>query len=362
MTALPKSQPLLQVVAEKAGWIEPAAEAWDWTQDEPAPDYLVDRLIERGTAMLLSADTGAGKSWFAQALAIALAKGEPFLGRATQQCSVVYIDEENPKRLPRSRMRALGMTNEHSTRVHYFSRKGLRVGELLCDDWLERKINETKSQLLVVDTLMAATSVTDINSNDEVVAFYRSMRALTAKTGVTILILHHERKQVQGVRSGGGQAAMGARQIAGQADGHLTLQLKPGGKENTHGADGRQDLRTVLLLKEEKDRDGQTVAAKGERLVIESVKRNSVLVEATFFSEGDAHEDAPGLEATLLADICSKLRENGGEMKRAALATALGRKRDDGTFTRVLNNAVEAGVLTKPRTGYYDVGKAEPGI
>jgi hypothetical protein len=138
----------------------------------------------------------------------------------------MYVDEENPARIPRSRLRALGMTNEHGMAIAYYCRQGFTVGDAATNRKLSERIKSTGATLLVIDTLMAATDVGEINSNDEVVRFYKAMRAVTEATGVTVLILHHERKPAQGQKAGTGYSSMGARQIAGQSDGHLTLQLK----------------------------------------------------------------------------------------------------------------------------------------
>src|SRR4051794_13216189 len=90
-------------------WDSP--ETWDWSADPEPPVYLVDGFIEQGTITVLTADTGAGKSWVAMALSVCVATGQSFLDRAVAKGCVMYVDEENPRRIPHSRLRALGMTN-----------------------------------------------------------------------------------------------------------------------------------------------------------------------------------------------------------------------------------------------------------
>jgi hypothetical protein len=52
-------------------WDHP--ETWDWDADPEPPIYVVAGLIEQGTITTLTADTGAGKSWTAHALAYSVA-------------------------------------------------------------------------------------------------------------------------------------------------------------------------------------------------------------------------------------------------------------------------------------------------
>jgi hypothetical protein len=327
-----------------------APECWDWSADPEPPDYLIAGLIERGTITVLTADTGAGKSWVAMALSVCVASGKSFLERAVQKGCVIYVDEENPQRIPRSRLRALGMTNEHRDRLHYYSRKGFTVGDPTTNARLVEQITKVGADLLVIDTLMAATTVSEINDNNEVVAFYKAMRAVTEQTGVTILITHHERKVQQGQRSGTGQASMGARQIAGQADGHLTLQLKE--KASTDREDGGLDLRTVLVLNDAKDRDGVTVTPGGEHVVIESVKdADRRLVSAAVFSEGAARTEKDELVGVVLEQVKAALGD--GMLQRRDIATELGRKTNDGTLEAALKMGEASGQLVKPKYGHY---------
>lgn len=51
------------------------------------------------------------------AAAVAAVSGEDWLGRKVNAQRVLYVDEENPKRVPHGRMRALGMTNEFKSKL-----------------------------------------------------------------------------------------------------------------------------------------------------------------------------------------------------------------------------------------------------
>jgi hypothetical protein len=60
----------------------------------PQRPVLVSSLLLQGTKMLLAGSSKAGKTWLLMSLAIALANGQPWLGFATQQSRVLYVNLE----------------------------------------------------------------------------------------------------------------------------------------------------------------------------------------------------------------------------------------------------------------------------
>src|SRR5258708_8594351 len=58
--------------------------------------WIIEGLIPAAAVTLLCGDSGIGKSTLALALAGAVAHGKPFLGRATAQRPVLYVDRANP--------------------------------------------------------------------------------------------------------------------------------------------------------------------------------------------------------------------------------------------------------------------------
>ena len=137
------------------------------------------------------------------------------------------VDGENPKRLARARLRALGMPSGSGDRLRYFSRAGIAIGdEGYSDAWLSDQLANFRPDLLVIDTLMAACDLEDTNSNAEAVAMMKRLRARAEEFNCAVLLLHHERKQSKDHPRSPGQAIMGARQWAGQADAHMTLTVE----------------------------------------------------------------------------------------------------------------------------------------
>lgn len=76
---------------------------------ESKVSWLVEDLIPEGAVTLLTGDSGVGKSTLALALAAAVARGEPFLGRRCSRRRVLYMDRENPVGIVRERLSRMGI-------------------------------------------------------------------------------------------------------------------------------------------------------------------------------------------------------------------------------------------------------------
>lgn len=79
-----------------------------WTL-EASIEWLIEGFIPLGGITMLSAPSGAGKTWLAQAIAGCVAHGKPFLGLTTKRRKVVYLDRENPLSVVKHRLAALAV-------------------------------------------------------------------------------------------------------------------------------------------------------------------------------------------------------------------------------------------------------------
>jgi AAA domain len=340
----------------EAGW-PPQPVDFDFDADPPAPDWIVVRGVERGTVVMLSGDTGAAKSIVASSLLYAALSDEDWLGLPTHIDRVTVVDEENPERLIRARLQALGVDNRLRERFRYFSRAGVSIGdEDRTDEWLREHIEEYQPDLLIVDTLMAACSVEDSNSNDNAVRMMKCLRALANEYGVGVLVLHHERKPpVSGKGTGSGTSMLGARQWAGQSDGHMTLTVESDLIESV-GGDGTDLFRTFIWRPAEKDRDGR--ANLPQRVVVESNKdSDGRLLAMRVVNTGPIEEGSQ--EDALARQIGALVQRGEAGMKRSEIANAVGRDSKDGTLQRALDAAVEASYVVKVKQGIYVAGETD---
>jgi hypothetical protein len=79
-----------------------------WTLDASI-GWLIEGLIPLGGITMLSAPSGEGKTWVAQAIAGCVAHGKPFLGIPVTQRKVIYLDRENPLSIVKRNLDALGI-------------------------------------------------------------------------------------------------------------------------------------------------------------------------------------------------------------------------------------------------------------
>lgn len=340
-----------RIVAD-ADW-RPEPIPFDFNAPPERPDYIVDRLIERSTVAVLSGDTGAAKSIVTSGLVKAAVNDEPWLDHETKIDRVLVVDEENPETLVRGRLRALGVTNCNRDRLRYFGREGIAIGDGgLSDAWLRAELDRYRPDLVVIDTLMAACDLEDTNSNSEAVRLMKQLRGLAREFGCAILLLHHERKRLKDSPSSSGQAMMGARQWAGQADLHMTLTVESDFIEEATADGGTRTRRTFKWRPAEKDRTG--TSNRPRRVAVESGKdEDGRLVWMTVADEGPV-DDAGAAENTE-ASILAFLRTAEGSVARKDIAAAAGERNPSepsGTFKRALSALVEDGKVERSKQRY----------
>lgn len=343
-------------LAGQTGGLVPKPVAFNFEAAPDPPEWLVDRLIERGTVAVLSGDTGAAKSIVSSSLIPAALQGDDWLGRSTGIKRVLVVDEENPERLVRARLRALGVENSMRERLHYFSREGVAIGDQgQSDAWLRRELESFRPDLVVVDTLMAACAVEDTNSNSEAVRIMKLLRSLAREFECAVLLLHHERKRSKDHPSSSGQAMMGARQWAGQADAHMTLSVESDFVTEPTDDGGEVTRRTFKFRPAEKDRDGRSNQPR--RLAVTSERDTDGRYRWMQVEDEGPLTDEGAQDHMAAAILGSLNRPEGTEPTKAAdLAAAVGAKNaDDGSFKRALALLVEQGRLERAKRGHYQI-------
>ena len=152
-------------------------------------EWLVDDMLPRASVNLISAESGTGKTWLAYAIAGAVAHGMPFLGRATSQVPVLYVDGENPLSVVKRNLTDLGI--DATDNLHVW---GGWVGDPPPRPNDPRVIQFAREHrpLLIWDSLVEFAHA-DEQSSNEMRVFLDYFRAL-AHLGATIIALHHTGK------------------------------------------------------------------------------------------------------------------------------------------------------------------------
>jgi hypothetical protein len=172
-------------------------------EDDPPVSMIFPELLPCGVIMLLHGEPRARKSLAAFELALAAATGTAPFGLARFMPSaavpVLYVQEEDPRALTRTRLRALVNTrcgDAPPDTLRVAVRRGVDLDDPL---WVERLIADLKDlgiKLLVLDAARRLSAKTDEGPGKvrELVAVLRKIIALT---GAAIVIVHHDTKPPQ---------------------------------------------------------------------------------------------------------------------------------------------------------------------
>ena len=177
--------------------------------------FIVDGMIYPGMH-ILSGDPKIGKSWMMLDMCLAVAKGEDFLSRKTEQGQVVYMALEDTFISLQSRLYEL--TDEPSEKLS-FALIANSIGNGLEDDLRECKKMFPELKMIVINTLQKIRNTVDTKYG----ADYRELSVLKSiadQLGIAIVLVHHNRKAHD---SNPNNLISGTNGIAGCADGLLVF-------------------------------------------------------------------------------------------------------------------------------------------
>ena len=182
-------------------------------------DWTWDGFLPVGCLALLAAYMKVGKSTFAYALAVAIAQGRPFLGRATRQGPVLILAVEEHKRDVYARLERFGLTSDELVFVH--------TGPLdpSALPAIARFVRDNGVTLVMLDTLSRYWRIKDENDNAEVMKLVSPFIDLAHELNVTVVLIHHETK----AGGDGGRSIRGGSALFGAVDQALFLEKRPGG-------------------------------------------------------------------------------------------------------------------------------------
>ena len=165
--------------------------------DLKAMTVIVEGLLPAGFSILAAAPK-RGKSWWALALAHAVATGKDFLGRRVKKGRVLYLDLESGQIRVKKRMEML-YPGKWPENLHIAHRADLLgdSGKLLLqiEDWLNRYPD---TRLIIIDTIgrVKGGARRGENAYESDTRNYGALQQLALERGVCILGIHHYRKGV----------------------------------------------------------------------------------------------------------------------------------------------------------------------
>ena len=160
----------------------------------PPVQYFVEDMLPEGT-LILAAKSKIGKSWLCLDLGIRIAAGEPFMGKATNQCGVLCMALEDSENRLQSRMKRV-LRGKLPPPDFYFMTDAPTLDNGLLEV-LDMQLDQHPSiRLVIVDTLARIRG--ESKSRDGAYAAdYREMGKLQTyfrKKGVSVMFVTHLRK------------------------------------------------------------------------------------------------------------------------------------------------------------------------
>lgn len=223
----------------------------------PPVQWTIENLIPRGALSALYGQPGAGKSFVALDMALAIAHGRAWQGRATAAGAALYIAGEGVGGLG-ARVRAWQAARGYWRRDgadpdFYVLPLAAPIGDANGLDRLLRTIDAigARFEMIVIDTVARAMAATGHDENDatEMGLFVAACDAIVAHTGAAVIAVHHSGKDAaRGLR--GSSAFLGAVSAsirATQADGVLTLAIEKQ-KDGEQVADIELDMVRVGII------------------------------------------------------------------------------------------------------------------
>ena len=156
----------------------------------PKRSFCIETLLPEGISMLGGAPK-IGKSWMVLDFGVRIAKGEPIWNLPTKQGTVLYLALEDS--LARIQDRLCKITDEVPNNLFIATMAGT-LADNLCSQIENFVLEHSDTLLVIIDTFQLIRTTTDIsyaNDYDEV----RKLKALADKLHISLLLVHHLRKQ-----------------------------------------------------------------------------------------------------------------------------------------------------------------------
>lgn len=156
--------------------------------DDRGVEYAVEGLLPLGGTAVLAGRPKGGKSTLALSLALAVARGEPFLGRESRKGTVLYLALEGAPHGWKTLLRRLGVTELDDLLICIGRAPEAAIA------WLMEEMEKHRPVLVIVDTMQRLLRVKDgndyatgSNATDAVIELARLANA-------SLLMLHHSGK------------------------------------------------------------------------------------------------------------------------------------------------------------------------
>jgi RecA-family ATPase len=192
------------------------------TKTFPEQTWVVDHLIANPSITILSGAPASYKTYTALAMAIAVATGKPFLGEfEVTPTGVVVVDQENGEPLLHRMLDQLQAPLDLP--IYFYSDQGFTLNDKCVDHILEQ-CQENDAKLVILDSYVRIFNGDENKPGDTATAF-KYLKRFT-KEGISVLIIHHNRKPSANGFGGYGNEMRGSSDLLAAPDGHIALVRK----------------------------------------------------------------------------------------------------------------------------------------
>ncbi|MCX6922444.1 MAG: AAA family ATPase, partial [Verrucomicrobia bacterium] len=190
----------LTATNSNTGWgslVEDGADAV--TQDLPPLVEVVEGIICDRSKLVIVSSAKCFKTWLTIYLALAVAHGVPFLGRATVRRKVLYVNLELKAATFNRRLKAianaLGITVDPGW-FHHLPLRGCMAG-ITVDELISRIVSiakQLKIGMAVIDPVAKANVEGEENSSRDQTLFFNQIDRLTTEADCTVVLNDHTTK------------------------------------------------------------------------------------------------------------------------------------------------------------------------
>jgi hypothetical protein len=193
----------------------------------PEQRWLVEHLWGAEAVGLIGGEPKLGKSTLALHLAIAVASGQPCLGRFVPQLTgrVLLYAAEDPPYVVRQRLEAIAAAaglQLAKLDIYVITAPQLHLDQHLPRENLTDTIKKARPKLLILDPFVRLHSGIDENSVAEVAPILAHLRYLQRTHHLAVALVHHSRKTPGRIRPG--QALRGSSEFHAWGDSNLYLR------------------------------------------------------------------------------------------------------------------------------------------
>ncbi len=284
---LSEAQPL----AEKQEPDEPPIKKHNFTLvsaaqliSEPCQEtsWIWEGILPQGGSSLVVAKPKVGKTTLGINLAIAVARGDQFLGRPTVKAPVVYLALEEKRSEINKALIAWGVSHEP-----LFFHIGLAPKK--ATDEITNLLAVTGAGLLIIDTLQKLARVKDLNDYAQVTAALEPIHAAARQSNCHIILMHHAGK---GDRTDGDEV-LGSTGILGGVDTCIILKKR----------DERRTFSTIQRYG--KDLPETVISLKSDYFLISEGTLSEAKRREIWQTMKAVLEDKPGLTEPEIVEILS---------------------------------------------------------